>query len=338
MIRSLQRKISKLLMFAGMVYYKPALKVPLPTFVEIEPTTRCNATCGTCSRNHLADENLKNDLSMDTMRKILDTLPDLTAIRLIGLGEVFLNPQIENILRLLKERSIKVWIITNGSLLLDQRIRQLIHDYIYDVGISIDSTDPAEFARLRPMGKVGLKEVIAGTKLLIEERNQGRSNVIIGLNGTVSHENYQNLPDIGSLCIDLSTDYLAISFVENWLMKGDPGHQETSERVHESLLHIDAIHGAIKKQQWRLLLRGILVGYKIPKRRIGNCKWPYRSVHITAEGNVTPCCTRTQPNHGFFNVVNDNFEENWNGPRYQELRRAHMNRDTLNAICGDCPL
>ena len=338
MIRSFQRKIGKLVMFIGMYRRKPALRVPLPDYIELEPTTRCNATCGTCSRSSLAGDNLKNDLSLETMHKVLDTLPDLIAIRLIGLGETFLNPHIEDILKLARAKSIKIWMITNGSLLLDQRIRNLIHDYVYDVSISIDSTDPDEFSRLRPMGKIGLTQVIAGTRLLIRETNQGRSNVIIGINSTVSHENYQNLPEIGSLCIDLSTDYLAVSFVENWLMKGDTDYQATSIRINQSLQCVSKIHTILKKQQFRLALRGILVGYKIPKRRIGNCQWPYRSVHITAEGNVNPCCTRTQPHHGLFNILTDDFEKNWNGPAYQELRLAHMRKDTLNPICGSCPL
>lgn len=338
MIRSLQRKIGKIALFASMLRYKATLQAPLPDYVEVEPTTRCNATCGTCSRSSLASDDLKNDLLPSTMQRILDSMPDLKSLRLIGLGEVFLNPHIETILKQLKERSIKVWIITNGSLLRNERVRNLIHDYIYDVGVSIDSTIPEEFSRLRPMGKVGLAEVNEGIRQLIRERNAGRSNVIIGINTTTSHENYSDLPSLGSLCIDLRVDYLAVSFVENWLMKGDPGHQETSERVNQSLQQLPAIRKAIQKQQWRLALHGIMVGYKIPKRRIGKCHWPYRAVHITAEGNVTPCCTRTQPHHGFFNINTDDFAHHWNGPEYQALRRAHMQKDTLNRICGDCPL
>ncbi len=339
LLRNAQRKLGKITFYGGMMRYTPALIAPLPTHVEVEPTTRCNATCGTCSRSSLAREDMKNDLLPATMTKILSSFPDLQSLRLVGLGEIFLNPEIENILQQLKARKVKVWIITNGSLLRNEKIRKLIHDYVYEVGISIDSTDPAEFARLRPMGKVGLPEVTEGIRTLVAERNSGRSNVIIGINNTVTHENYHDLSALGSLCMDLGADYLAISFVENWLMKGDPGHQETAERIRASMHHLPAIRRAIIKQQLRLGLRGIIVGYKIPRRRIGACHWPYRSAHITAEGNVTPCCTRTQPDHGLFNIITDgDFESNWNGPAYQDLRRAHMNGDTLNRICGDCPL
>jgi MoaA/NifB/PqqE/SkfB family radical SAM enzyme len=252
---------------------------------------------------------------------------------------MFLNPHIENILQQLKARSIRVWIITNGSLLQDARVRNLIHDYVDDVSISIDSTDPEEFARLRPMGKIGLAEVTEGTALLIAERNAGRSNTTIGISTTVTHENYHDLPDIGSMSLQLGIDYLAIAFVENWMMQGDPGHRETSDTVNASMQFLPQISKAIRKQQWRLALHGVPVGCKIPRRRIGKCYWPYRSVHITAQGLANPCCTRIRPNHSIFDLMDTtDFEAQWNGEAYQELRRAHMRGDALHPMCGTCPL
>lgn len=338
MLRSICRKIRKVFFFWGIFRSRPSLVAPLPTHIEVEPTTRCNATCGTCSRNYLAQENMKTDISLQAFSEILDAIPTLKSIRLLGLGEVFLHPQIDELLAELKKRSIKVWIITNGSMLQDEKIRNLIHDHVYDLGISVDSTDEAEFARLRPMGKIGLADVIDGARQLIEERKNGRSDVIIGLCGTITHENAHDLPSLGSLCIDLAVDYLSMGFIENWLMKGDVGHQETSDRIHAEMNHLPAIHKLLKRQRWLLALNGIVMGFKIPRRRLGKCHWPYRSVHITAEGNVTPCCTRTQPNHGLFNMSEGSFATNWNGAAYQDLRRAHMNKDYLNRICGDCPI
>ncbi|HSC76739.1 MAG TPA: radical SAM protein, partial [Pseudomonadales bacterium] len=230
--RGALRKAEKVLHFFQLTRYKASLVVPAPTHVEVESTKRCNATCGTCTRGKLDSEDLKNDLSPETLTKILATLPDLKSLRLVGFGETFLNPNIENLLQQLKKRSIRVWIITNGSLLLDERIRNLIHEYVDDIAISIDSTDPEEFARLRPMGKIGLAEVIDGARLLINERNAGRSNATIGISTTVTHENYHSLPAIGSLSIDLDVDYVGIAFVENWMMMGDPGHQATSDIVN----------------------------------------------------------------------------------------------------------
>jgi MoaA/NifB/PqqE/SkfB family radical SAM enzyme len=339
LIRSIPRKVEKVVHFFRLTRYNPSLTVPLPTHIEVEATKRCNATCGTCTRSHLNQKDMKNDLNPDTMAKILSTLPGLTSLRLAGLGEIFLNPQIENILQQLKARSIRVWIITNGSLLLDEKVRNLIHDYVDDVAVSVDSTDPAEFARLRPMGKIGLAEVTQGIKLLIDERNAGRSNTTIGISTTVTHENYLDLPAIGSMSVDLGIDYVAIAFVENWMMQGDPGYSITSDSVNESMKFLPQIRTAIRQQQLRLALHCIPVGCKIPRRRVGKCYWPYRSIHITAEGLASPCCTRIRPNHALFNFLEtENFEAEWNGAAYQELRLAHMRKDTLNPMCGTCPL
>ena len=338
MIHSIQRKWGKISTFTHMLHYKEALRAPLPNFIEIEPTTRCNATCGTCSRSSLAKDDLKNDLSISTAQRILESFPDIKFIRFIGLGEIFLNPHIEEILELFKKTSIKVWIITTGSLLRNTKVRQLIHKYIYDVGISIDSTDKVSIQAIRPMGKIGLDEVTDGMRELIKERNNKASNVIIGIHNTTNELNHQNLPDLSSLAIKLRVDYLAVGFMENWLMQGDSGYHSTAERIHASLHLIPHIQKTLRYQQWRLALHGILLGYKLPKRRIGKCAWPYRSVHITAEGHVTPCCARTQPNHGTFNINTGNFSEYWNGNEYQALRLAHMQKDTLNPICGNCPL
>lgn len=339
LIRSIPRKAEKVLHFLSITSYKPSLQVPAPTHIEVEVTTRCNATCGTCTRGHLSREDMKNDMRPETLAKVLETLPTLKSLRLAGLGEIFLHPQIENILQQLKARSIRVWIITNGSLLENAHIRHLIHTYVDDVSISIDSSNPEEFARLRPMGNIGLHEILNGIELLVQERNAGLSNATIGISATVTHENYHDLPALGSLGVKLGLDYVAIAFVENWMMQGDPGHQITSDTVNESMQYLPQIRAAIRKQQWRLALHGIAVGYKIPKRRIGKCYWPYRSIHVTAEGLATPCCTRVRPNHAVFNLLEtDNFETQWNGQAYQDLRRAHMQCDPLHPMCGSCPL
>jgi MoaA/NifB/PqqE/SkfB family radical SAM enzyme len=338
MLRSFSRKARKLFTFFCMTRYRPSLTPPSPTHIEIEPTTRCNATCGTCSRSSLNPQALKNDLSLATLDRILTELPDIQLVRLIGLGETFLHPDIENILKRLKAKNIKVWTITNGSLLHDDNVRRLIHQYIHEVGISIDSTRPEDFARIRPMGKIGLPDVISGAQKLIAERDQGFSDVIIGIHNTTTAENYQDLPNLGTLCIRLCVDYLAIGFAENWLVRGDPRYQETAHALSQSLPALPAIKRTVQKQQWRLALRGIPVGYKLPTKRLGRCPWPYRSVHITAGGYATPCCARTQPGHAMFNINTDNFINEWHGSQYQALRLAHMNKDELNTMCGNCPL
>lgn len=340
MYRALQRTIRKVAYFTRISRYPRALEVPLPSHIQVEPTTRCNATCGTCSRGSLAKSQLRNDLQPEALERILERLPGLKSIRLLGLGEPFLNPKFETILELLKKRGIKTWLISNGSLFDKRHIRELIHEYVFDIGVSIDSADPDEFRELRPMGLIGLEEVLAGLRTLIEERNAGRSNVIIGVNGAISHTNYRGLDAIGDLCINLGIDYLAVAAVENWLIEGDAGYEPSASFVAESMKHARLIGRQVAKLRRRMLLHGILLGYKTPEKRLGRCHWPFNSFHVAPDGTVTACCIRTQPEtHGLFNLFSDKpFEAYWNGETYKDLRRAHLTGDASNSMCGKCPM
>lgn len=340
MLRSMVRQLRKAAFFARLDRYERALEVGLPTHIQVEPTTRCNATCGWCSRSTLAKHQLRNDLTPEVLTRILETFPDLRSIRLLGLGELFLNGHVATLLGMLKERGIRVWAFSNGAFLADRRVRNLIHDHLFDLTVSIDSADPEEFARLRPMGRVGLPEVVAGMRQLIEERDAGRSNLLVGVNCTISHTTYRVLDGVGDLCIDLGVDYLAVATVENWLVDGDPGYQPATDFVADMMKHKRIIEKQVAALRRRLLLRGILTGYKTPEKRLGRCHWPFNSVHVATDGTVTPCCIRTRAEtHGLFNLLSDKpFEAHWNGETYRELRRAHLARDTANRMCGSCPM
>ena len=75
------------------------------------------------------------------------------------------------------------------------------------------------------------------------------------------------------------------------------------------------------------------------KFRLNNCHWPFNGLNITVDGIATPCCIRMDPKiHNLENLMNlDNFEDLWNGPKYIELRKAHINKDLNNLMCGACP-
>jgi len=339
-LRALRRRVRKAVFFTGLTRHRRALTVPLPTHIQVEPTTRCNATCGSCSRGSLPTSELKNDLTPEALRRILDAFPGLKSIRLLGLGEPFLTPGFDTILQILKERDVKVWLISNGSFFDQQRRRDLVHDYVFDIGVSIDSADPAEFRELRPMGAVGLPEVLAGTRTLIEERDAGRSDALIGVNAAISHTNCEGLNAIGDLCIDLGVDYISVAAVENWLIEGDRGYESSASFVAESMRQARKIDRHVAALRRRLLLHGILLGYKTPRSRLGRCHWPFNSVHVSPNGTVTPCCIRTQAHtHGMFNMFTDGpFEAAWNGAGYQALRRAHLEGDESNVMCGSCPM
>ena len=63
----------------------------LPAMIQIEPTIHCNLRCGMCV-NPISDRKKKH-MSFAEFKRIVDSLPDLKKLSLVGAGEPLLNPR-----------------------------------------------------------------------------------------------------------------------------------------------------------------------------------------------------------------------------------------------------
>src|SRR5581483_3580268 len=133
-------------------------------FLQIEPTTRCNFTCGFCCGRQMT----QSDLREDTFARVLDALPDLRHIELLGEGEPLLHPRFFDMARQALKRGLRVSFITNGSLLSPSVVDQILGLGFWDVSMSLESADPEVFRNLRG-GK--LEKVIEGVRRLVAARD-----------------------------------------------------------------------------------------------------------------------------------------------------------------------
>jgi len=115
------------------------------THAQIEPTTRCNFTCGFCAGRSMA----QGDLDWDAFVAFLDAHPDLEHVELQGEGEPMLHARFFDMVELCRDRGIRAGIITNGSLLSEDRVERLLAAGLSSVHISMESSDPAQFAAIR---------------------------------------------------------------------------------------------------------------------------------------------------------------------------------------------
>lgn len=307
-----------------------------PTHIQIEPTVRCNLDCVTCSRSSVISKYKRMDLSLEEIDKIISLFSRLKSVKLQGLGEPFFHPQIIEMLKKFKQKDIKVWTISNGTLFLQEKYRKIVLDYVSDIAVSFDSVDKENFNTLRR--GANMDKIIEGIKLLVEERNKGNSDVIIGINFVISHKNYLELNQLADLAIYMNLDYVTVADVENWMIPGELGYESSFSFVSESRKCAKEIDAAVKKLRIKLLMRGILLGYKNREKKLGNCHWPFSSLFLTVEGFVTPCCMRMHHSPAFGNLFEKNsLGEIWNSPEYQLFRRCHIEKDKTNMMCANCP-
>jgi MoaA/NifB/PqqE/SkfB family radical SAM enzyme len=115
-------------------------------------TNDCNLSCPHCPRSVMVRP--VSYISHGLFIKIIDEIvrhPNCY-LRLVGLGEPALHPQVREILSAIKSRKIKTEFVTNGYLLDVLDPQEIITSGIDSLGISIDGFDSESYAKRRPGG------------------------------------------------------------------------------------------------------------------------------------------------------------------------------------------
>lgn len=115
-----------------------------PILAQIVPIRRCNLDCSYCNEY----DKVSNPVPLDVMLRRVDLLADLgtTIITLSG-GEPTLHPDLDAIIRRIRERGSMATLITNGYLLTVDRIKQLNRAGLDYLQISIDNLLPDETSK-----------------------------------------------------------------------------------------------------------------------------------------------------------------------------------------------
>jgi MoaA/NifB/PqqE/SkfB family radical SAM enzyme len=110
-----------------------------PVLAHIIPMRRCNLACGYCNEY---DDHSK-PVPIETMYQRLDRLADLgTSIVTISGGEPLLHPELDLIVARIRRRGMIAGMITNGYLLVADRIQRLNRAGLDHLQISIDNLMP----------------------------------------------------------------------------------------------------------------------------------------------------------------------------------------------------
>ncbi len=170
-------------------------------FLQVEPTTRCNYTCGFCAGRHMP----QIDLPLPQFKALIDSTTNLQHIELQGEGEPLLHPDFFEMIHYAREKcpAVKISFITNGSLFTSDIITNILAEKIHSILVSIESTDEIEFQRIRG-GK--LSRVKRGIAELIAKKRQHNSPMKVGFAVTVLKETATQINAIGELYENLRMD------------------------------------------------------------------------------------------------------------------------------------
>ena len=160
-----------------------------PLLVQVEPTTRCNFKCGFCPRHHLD----QGDLDLDVFAKIINDFNEICCLQLYGEGEPFLHPDYFSMVQIANEKKINISTISNGSLI-DKVLDEIMSSAIISIHVSLESSDPATFKKIRGGDVVKIENNLIQLNTLKKKYN--KQSPLIGLSVTVLNDTQSDLDNI----------------------------------------------------------------------------------------------------------------------------------------------
>lgn len=157
--------------------------------IIFELTQKCNMKCKYCH----AEKNVSGFLSLETIKKVCEEVSLISKIDYITFtgGESLLYCDLDEAIRVAHEYTNNILILTNGVLLDNEKIVNLLSEYEVEVQVSLDSVVSNYHDTVR-----GNKEKIINNILTLKKT----TSLNIGVVCVISSKNYSEISNMISFC------------------------------------------------------------------------------------------------------------------------------------------
>ncbi len=203
---------------------------------------RCNLTCKHCYATS-ADKDFPGELSTGEVFNMIDELKTFNVpVLILSGGEPLMRPDIFEISHRAKDMGFYVGLSTNGTLISEKNIDDIVKVGYNYVGISIDGMQETHDKFRRKQGS--FEEALNGIRLCHD------AGIKVGLRFTLTQDNKQDLPDLIQLMKDEGIDKFYLSHL-NYAgrgnkNRGDDLHHKTTRAAMDFLFETswnDVING-----------------------------------------------------------------------------------------------
>lgn len=340
--------------------------VPAPPMkFTFEFTGDCNIHCFFCDCEFNRNEFRKKGFtkfSMDeaTFRALAENaFPRATVVNPTVIGEPFSFPFFDLLLDYAERFSVKLELVTNGMLLKGPRVARLL-PLLDRLSISFDGGTKETFDKCRTGADfdVVMQNL---SRFAALRRDMGlERQVKFTFAVTLMADNIAEFPRIVEIAHELgASDVNAahlLVFTEEmkshslFEKKAEANHwlsraKETATRLGMNLTapapfpdasaddsHASATSVALPPKCDHLR-------HELPAPEWAEnglwCKFAWREAFVNIAGEVAPCCHQGRPVVG--NVFQEKWEDIWNGPQYQAIRKG-LRDGKPTAFCATCPL
>jgi len=274
-------------------------------FASIIMTYRCNAHCQMCN-TWMFPSKKEEELSPKDYEK----LPFMDTINLTG-GEPFLRDDLEEIIKILKKKTRRLVISSNGYL--TEKIISLFEKH-NDIGIRVSIEGlPKANDELR-----GLKDGFdKGLRTLIRLKSLGVKDIGFGI--TISDKNADDLLDLYHLAKMMNIEF-ATAAIHNsfYFHKVDNKFEFPDKAINEfHKLVAELLRSKRIKDWFRAYFNYGLINYIKGKPRLLPCEMGFDSFFLDPYGEVLACNVMEE---SMGNIKEKTFYDIWNSKRAYEIR------------------
>jgi len=331
-------------------YFCKSGRSSYPLNVAFFITLRCNARCSICKLKDILNEKGEKEPALEDIKKFLTDIKGVKPSIILYGGEPFVRKDIVDIVALIKKRKFQCGIFTNGILLNESIISDLVSLKTDFIAFSIhgmkDKHDKA----------VGIKgafdKLFENMELLI--RRKRHTKIIAQI--MITEDNLEDLAVLADLAMDKGVDLIRFGHLTFFTASDGSRNRKACESLfpEESISEMSHIYdprdkaekyyNAIKDLKKRfglnvtflpdLSLPEVKNWYSKDFKTGRKCLFLWRGLFIYPNGDVYPCESLKYP---VGNIYRENLSEIWNNERYLMLRKV-LRKGLLPACARCCKL
>ena len=296
-------KIVNLLKCEFELYTKKTRLSSMPYSVKLEPTNVCNLDCVFCDRKKVHYE--EGFVAFDDFRKVFDQIKrNLYFCALELWGEPLLHKDICKIIRYIHDNNVATYVSTNLNYLTDEIAEGLMKTGLDLLTIAVDGATQETYSKYRKDGD--FSKVVENLRTLVRKKREVGSSTQIELQFIVFRYNEHEVGKIKALAKNIGVDSLKLR----------PGLTDNDEWVP-------------KNRKYRYDSK------KVARKR--TCWWLWRTVSISWNGLVFPCCRKVFDD-SFGDMHEMDFRQIWNNKSYVDSRRCFSSNDKKDTPCYTCEI
>ena len=304
--------------------------LPLPTILDIEPTTFCDYDCIMCQRSYW--HHSPKNMTLDEFIYIYSKFPKITILKLQGMGEPFLNSDLARMVEFAKNKGTFVYTYSNGSFLSTQdKWDTIINSGINLIRISIDGGTRNAYKMIH--GKDNFQVIINNFPIFISRLKKDSPEIELWV--TLIKENMNEIDKIVDIAANNGIKIVNLQIIPNTFSYKNEINQKIADHV---VLKNTEILSVIKKTKQYTKNKGITLKIQFSKvhSEREKCHWPYDRMFINVKGDVIPCCSIADSSTiNMGNIFTSSISQIWGSSLYNNLRNS-LSSNLIPFYCQDC--